>query len=113
MSMLMLKYFDGLLSTLNSKSGQPQIYSPISLTISMNAKNATNNVINPRDYERALYAEGIFGNASNLAKVVLVESSLSSKDDSSEGVDDIMAPESPLAMYVWYERKGCNVSLAP
>lgn len=57
----------------------------------MNAKNATNNVINPRDSDRALYAEGIFGNASNLAKVV--ESSLSSKEDSSEGVDDIMAPE--------------------
>ena len=99
-SRLMLKYFNGLLSTLNSKSGQPQMNSPISLTTSMNAKNATNSVMIPRDSERALYAEGILGNASNLAKVV--ESSLSSKEDSSEGVDDIMAPESR-------EKKG-NVS---
>ena len=38
-SRLMLKYFEGLVSTLNSKSGWPQIYLP------MNTKNTMNNVI--------------------------------------------------------------------
>ena len=60
----------------------------MSLTTNMNARNATNNVISPRDSERALYVDGSFGNASNLAKDVV--SILSSNEDSSEGVDDIM-----------------------
>ena len=60
----------------------------MSLKTSMNATNATNNVINPRDSERALYVDGNFGNASNLAKGVV--SSLSSKEDSCEGADDIL-----------------------
>lgn len=41
------------------------MYSEISLSMSKSANNATKMVMNPRDSERDLYVEGIFGKASN------------------------------------------------